>query len=569
MEITRSPQLVFNTETGHFEANHGDDGLDTIFVFSPDLKDCDRLPTLDLYIPKEIRPFYFSGSFNAKTKNLQFDFSGPEPHRFKISLSLDPGFDKEYIWKTKYIGNKSCRIFVPLAVCLEPSLMVNSQEDVLSERSFYGPSIPQVFCTMRLKIRILDTLKQSKSASDFPVQEIRIPMQDDSCLADLERDPSPCVSGFETQESKPPEPKKCSDISQDLSISKFTSPRSDSMPGIVTLDKPVICKFTSASQCNCQCVYTEIVAGSADSNHEADAKSAYMTKYSGSKCSESSSSETKPLPGIVTMDKPVILKSTSTSQCNCKCIYTEMIAESIDSNHETNAKSAYTSKSLESKCSESSSSEMKPLDQNCSKLSDSKGTKTSFSDIKCTEPSSGPQCSDSDPDSFHSCKCLYTQFVPEPPESKPKEAQGEVKCTEQIRYCEHVLKILTIEERDKVQSSIRQKKQNDCPKEQKLIKDSTYSEQEYRIPEDSEYEEMKEEHFEVRDQVESVRNMNEDQKEGRQYNVSSAQHARLEHFKQRLAIYESEKRRLDAHQKPRRSAWTVAQRWILKELGLI
>lgn len=156
MDITRSPQLTFNSETCHYEAFCDDQSLDTFFVFSPDLKQGDKLVPLDLFVEGIAAPSQLTGSYNVKSKNLELEFVGTAGYRFVICISVESGSEEMYSWKSTQVGVESCKMFVPRSVCMNPSQFASAQEDVLGERSFLGSSIPQVFCSLRLQIVMLD-----------------------------------------------------------------------------------------------------------------------------------------------------------------------------------------------------------------------------------------------------------------------------------------------------------------------------------------------------------------------------------------------------------------------------
>lgn len=66
----RSPQIVYNVATGTFEAEFDEDGLDTFFVFPPDMEDGDNLPSIIIRLEGEEEPFQFDGKYNKDSRNM-------------------------------------------------------------------------------------------------------------------------------------------------------------------------------------------------------------------------------------------------------------------------------------------------------------------------------------------------------------------------------------------------------------------------------------------------------------------------------------------------------------------
>ena len=74
----KSPQVVYNVDRAQFIAKSDDPEhahLDTFFVFPPDLKEGDKLPSLLFYaFPKEKKAFQFDGQYNPDSDNLEVSF---------------------------------------------------------------------------------------------------------------------------------------------------------------------------------------------------------------------------------------------------------------------------------------------------------------------------------------------------------------------------------------------------------------------------------------------------------------------------------------------------------------
>ncbi len=162
VEEMKSPQVLYNVKNETFEAKCEDGFLDTYFVFPPMLKEGDKLPCLMIYFRDESEAFQFVGQFNSTTENLEFLFDGPTGYSYKLSISLDPGSENPYIWKAKkhglttnYSAFEDAVIYVPKYICLEQSSLVGARKDVMEKPTFYGQSVPEVFCTLRLKIGVV------------------------------------------------------------------------------------------------------------------------------------------------------------------------------------------------------------------------------------------------------------------------------------------------------------------------------------------------------------------------------------------------------------------------------
>ncbi len=159
----KSPQVCYDSEKSVFTARSDTGSLDTFFVFPTQLKEGDKLPTLKYYIPQTKKAFCFDGQFNALTDNLEFLFDGPKGFSYKICLSIDPGSQQPYVWKTKKHGQttgfnaeEDAVMYVPRYVCLEGSTAVETGREVLAHPTLYGATIMQTFCTMRLKIAVVE-----------------------------------------------------------------------------------------------------------------------------------------------------------------------------------------------------------------------------------------------------------------------------------------------------------------------------------------------------------------------------------------------------------------------------
>ncbi len=174
----KSPQVIYDVERSTFVVRSDDAHLDTFFVFPPQLQEGDRLPSLLFYIPECEKAFQFDGQYNPQTDNLEFLFDGPSGYSFKVSLSIDPGSEKPYIWKAKKHGQttnfesrEDAVIYVPKYVCTETATSVSSEKEVLSYPTFYGTTIQPSFCTMRLKIGVVEGDTYYSKITDEPRYE--------------------------------------------------------------------------------------------------------------------------------------------------------------------------------------------------------------------------------------------------------------------------------------------------------------------------------------------------------------------------------------------------------------
>ncbi len=159
----KSPQVSYDNKKSSFSAKSDNGCLDTFFVFPVHLVDGDKLPTLNYYIPNTSKAFHFDGQYNVMTDNLEFLFDGPKGFSYKISLSIDPGSHQPYVWKTKKHGHttnfepkEDAIMYVPKYICMEASTQVQAEREVLAHRSLFGCSIFPIFCTMRLKIAVVE-----------------------------------------------------------------------------------------------------------------------------------------------------------------------------------------------------------------------------------------------------------------------------------------------------------------------------------------------------------------------------------------------------------------------------
>ena len=158
----KSPQVTYNVKNENFEAKCEDGFLDTYFVFPPTLKEGDQLPSLMIYFREESEAFQFIGQYNPISENLEFLFDGPVGYSYKMSISLDPGSENPYVWKAKKHGcttafnaYEDAIVYVPKYICLDQSSLVGAREDVMEKPTFYGTCVPEVFCTLRLKIGVV------------------------------------------------------------------------------------------------------------------------------------------------------------------------------------------------------------------------------------------------------------------------------------------------------------------------------------------------------------------------------------------------------------------------------
>lgn len=89
-------------------------------------------------------------------------FDGPPGYSFKMSISIDPGLNEPYIWKTKKHGQTSggnamedAVVYIPKYVCMNTAAMVSAKEDIILKWSFFGTTVQDLFCVMRLKIKLV------------------------------------------------------------------------------------------------------------------------------------------------------------------------------------------------------------------------------------------------------------------------------------------------------------------------------------------------------------------------------------------------------------------------------
>ncbi len=157
-----SSEVVFNQERKIYEVTAEDGNFWTYFVFPAALEKGDSLPTL--YIHALGKDFRFEGEYNESSDNLEFFIEGPVGFVYKASLQVDLP-EEPYAWKIKrhahtQIGReRDCtQLYVPRTICLRSPSLVTSEREVLKRWSFYGPTVPDHFGRLRLKV----SLAQSK-----------------------------------------------------------------------------------------------------------------------------------------------------------------------------------------------------------------------------------------------------------------------------------------------------------------------------------------------------------------------------------------------------------------------
>lgn len=152
--------VTFNRQRRIFEVFSPDGNVATYFVFPATMSDGDALPPLYIHAWKEDVLFKFEGEYNASTDNMDFFLEGPVGYVYKISLQVDvPGGGEPYSWKLKRHGhtnvgrdNNCTQLFVPRVLCLTERTLVGADKKVVKRWTFHGPTVPEQFGRLRLKI---------------------------------------------------------------------------------------------------------------------------------------------------------------------------------------------------------------------------------------------------------------------------------------------------------------------------------------------------------------------------------------------------------------------------------
>ncbi len=167
-------QVFYNPEKQIYEVNAPEGKIATYFVFPPTLQTGDKLPPLYIHAWDQDVLFKFDGDYNAETDNLEFFIEGPIGYIYKISLQVDLP-EQTYAWKIKRHGhtnigrsNGATRLFVPRALCLSSSTLLDSELEVVKRWSFYGCSVPQQFGRLRLKVALFPARCAENPDNNYP-----------------------------------------------------------------------------------------------------------------------------------------------------------------------------------------------------------------------------------------------------------------------------------------------------------------------------------------------------------------------------------------------------------------
>ncbi len=174
MSRSRMSQITYNREKRVYETEAPDGKVSTYFVFPPLMQDGDALPPLFIHAWADGVVFRFSGQYNANTDNLDFFVEGPVGYVYKLSMQVDLP-SRTYSWKIKRHGhtntgreNGATKIFVPRVLCLTSRSAIESERSVMRRWTFFGPSVPDRFGRLRLKVAFSPARCADNPENNFP-----------------------------------------------------------------------------------------------------------------------------------------------------------------------------------------------------------------------------------------------------------------------------------------------------------------------------------------------------------------------------------------------------------------
>ncbi len=159
-----SHRVTYNISGKIFETWCDDGTLETFFVFPPRLKGGDKLPSLRMHVPGEIRAFCLLGQYNAEREDIEFVLDGPLGYVYRLNVSVDPRSEASQTWTarkqgltTSPVDYSRAMVYVPRQICVrEASLNGPSTKDILMKpcSSFNSSASPESVCSLRLCITV-------------------------------------------------------------------------------------------------------------------------------------------------------------------------------------------------------------------------------------------------------------------------------------------------------------------------------------------------------------------------------------------------------------------------------